>query len=71
MPLSLLLRARLEEVQKHFALYDTDTSKAADEAMLGTVPPEPLQVAASVPSTLPPHSRATLFVYLNAAVGHA
>lgn len=65
----MLLRARLEEIQKHVSLYDVDSSKTADDALLGNVPPpDPLQFAASVPYTLPLHSRATLYIYLNAAV---
>lgn len=67
--LPMLLRPRLEEIQKHFALFDADTSKATDEALLGNVAPNALQFAASVPFVLPMRSRATLYIYFNAAVG--
>lgn len=67
--ISIQLHTRLDLIQKHFNLFRTDTTKDGFHLMQNPQPvPNALQFEANIVEESNAHARASLYVYLNAAV---
>jgi mediator of RNA polymerase II transcription subunit 5 len=64
------LHSRLDMIQKHFNLFRTEAPKDANQVMQSSeAVPDALQFEANIVDGPNMHARASLYIYLNAAVG--
>jgi hypothetical protein len=67
--LSVQLHTRLEMIQKHFNLFRTETAKDTDHLMQNSQSvPDALRFEANIVDEPNVHARASLYIYMNAAV---
>lgn len=67
--ISVQLHARLDMIQKHFNLFRTNNTKDADQLLQNPHSmPDALQFEANIVDGPNVHARASLYIYMNAAV---
>jgi hypothetical protein len=70
--ISVQLHSRLDMIQKHFNLFRTDNARDTGHLMESAEPmPDTLQFEANIVDESNIHARASLYMYLNAAVSHS